>query len=269
MFSKPHQPTKQPTDANLLLTIVDRIPTDLRNVDQWVPWRRLEREGRWVKAPHTCTGSLADVTNPRHLSSFEKVLRFAIRFGFFLGFVFTLWDPFCGVDLDNIWPSDAAEAALWAMGIIDRFHDTYMEGSPSDKGVKIWCRAQAPRCGRWPVEGGAIEVYDRSRFFALTGRSNRVTVVADHAADIQALVANLDENRRRYHYAQERGIPGVIPQGQRHNTLLSLGGTMFRRGMTLEAIEAALLITDEKQCDPPRGPEHIHKLVASMAKWKR
>jgi hypothetical protein len=39
--------------------------------------------------------------------------------------------------------------------------------------------------------------------------------------------------------------------------------------MTLEAIEAALLITDQKQCDPPRGPEHVHRLVASMTEWKR
>src|SRR5215471_11052039 len=82
-----------------LLTISDRMPPALRDVDQWVPWRYLERDGKWVKAPHTCTGTLADVTNPRYLSSFEAVLRFAIQSGFFLGFVFTPLDPFCGIDL--------------------------------------------------------------------------------------------------------------------------------------------------------------------------
>jgi hypothetical protein len=39
--------------------------------------------------------------------------------------------------------------------------------------------------------------------------------------------------------------------------------------MDLEGIEAALLIVNAKQCDPPYAPEHVHKIVASMQRWER
>jgi hypothetical protein len=213
-------------------------------------------------------GYRADVTNPEHWSTFEFALKAAARPGFAdgVGFVFTGDDPFCGIDLDNCYPSDAAECAPWAEGILERLGDTYSEESPSAKGVKIWCCARSPRCGRWLVEYGAIEIYDRLRFFTVTGRSAGITSITDHQADVAALVANLDEGR---HESRLQTIPDVIPQGQRHNTLVSLGGTMWGRGMVAEAVEAALLVTNQKQCDPPYSPDHIRKIVASMAHWRR
>jgi hypothetical protein len=51
-------------------------------------------------------------------------------------------------------------------------------------------------------------------------------VIADHHADIDALVANLDECRHH----EARVISGTIAPGDRHNTLISLAGTMWRRG---------------------------------------
>jgi hypothetical protein len=152
------------------------------------------------------------------------------------------------------------------MGILDRFRDTYSEVSPSGSGVKIWCKAKAPRCGRWPIGQGAIEIYDHRRFFTVTGRSAGVFAVADHQADIEALVANLDQVR---HKAQARVIPSVIPRGQRHNTLVSLAGTMWRRGMCADAVEAALLETNQRQCDPPYPGQHINQIIHSMHTWSR
>jgi hypothetical protein len=184
-----------------------------------------------------------------------------------LGFVFAPDDPFCGIDLDNCYPSDAAECAPWAKEILDRFADTYTEESPSGTGVKIWCRAKAPRCGKWLIRAGAIEIYDHARYFAATGQSNGVLTIADHQADVESLVAYLDEGNPIRPRAAV--IPLQIPQGQRHDTLLSLGGTMFRRGMSLEAIEVALAETNQRQCDPPYDREHIRKMVESMAEWER
>jgi hypothetical protein len=213
-------------------------------------------------------GYLASVTNANHWSSFDDVIKAVNRPGFAdgIGYVFTEWDPFCGLDLDNIWLSDADEGAPWAMRILQKFGDTYSEVSPSGAGVKIWMKAKAPRCGKWPIEYGTIEVYDCARFFTVTGRSAGVTTITDHQADVDALVANLDEDRRQQPCA---AIPNVIPQGQRHNTLVSLAGTMWRRGMCPEAIAAALLATNQQQCNPPHSPEHVHKIVESMRRWAR
>ena len=247
------------------------IPDELIALHQFVLWRYQVRDGKQTKVPHTFMGYQADVTNPEHWTTFECALKFAARPGFAdgIGFVFTTADEFSGLDLDNCYPSDAAECAPWAAGILEKFNDTYSEVSPSDKGVKIWCKAKAPRCGRWPIGAGAIEVYDRARFFTVTGRSAGVSVITDHQADVELLIANLDEGRPQRAQVQSRTVPSIIQQGQRHPMLLSLAGTMWRRGMCAAAIEAALLATNEKQCDPPHSPEHVHKIVESMHRWVR
>src|SRR4030095_13695870 len=245
------------------------IPDELIARRQFVLWRYEERDGRCTKVPYQCTGYRASSTNPEHWSDFGFALKMAQRPGFCdgLGYVFSPDDPFCGLDLDHIWRSDADEGAEWGMRILDRFADTYSEVSPSEGGVKVWCRAKAPRCGRWPIEYGAIEIYDHSRFFTLTGRSSRVHVITNHQSDVEALVANLDEDRAATPSQTIAG--GTIPQGQRHNTLVKLAGGMWRRGLTAEAIEAALLITDAKQCAPPHGPAHVRLIVQSMQRWER
>jgi hypothetical protein len=213
-------------------------------------------------------GYPASVTNPEHRSTYENALAAASRPGFAdgIGFVFVAGGGLCGIDLDDCFLSDAAEMAPWAAGVVERFSDTYCEISPSRRGVKIWCRAASPRCGRWEMDSGALEIYDRERFFTVTGQStNNVYEIADHCADVEALVGCLDQGRRH----ESRVIPATIPKGQRHRTLLSLAGTMHRRRMLPEAITAALLVTNERQCAPPYPSDHIHKLIQSMEKWER
>jgi hypothetical protein len=257
------------------IILAANISSQLRGRKQWVLWRYQTRKedptAKPTKVPIQATGYPASVTNPNHWSSFDHVYnvwRRQIVQCDGIGYVFNEDDPFTGVDLDALWQSDADEGAQWALRILERFGDTYSEVSPSDHGVKIWCRAKAPRCGRWPIGTGAIEIYDRVRFFTVTGRSAGVTDVTDHQVDIELLVSNLDapEEGRTRTYTP---ISDIIPQGQRHTTLVSLAGTMWKRGLTLEAIEAALQITDQKQCNPPHGPEHIRKIVASMTRWAR
>lgn len=249
------------------------VPDELIALPQWVLWRYIQKPGepKPTKVPHTCMGYRASHSNPDHWSTFEFALKAAARPGFAdgVGFVFTADDPYCGIDLDNVWQSDADEGAEWATEILERFNDTYLEESPSGHGVKIWCQAKAPRCGKWPVEYGAIEIYDRNRFFTVTARSNRVLTVADHQQDIERLIQNLGNNGNAAGRAPVIRIDRCIPQGQRHNTLVSLAGSMWRRGMCVGAIEAALLKTNEEQCDPPHSPEHVHKIVESMQRWER
>jgi primase-polymerase (primpol)-like protein len=249
--------------------IPGNIPPELIELQRWILWRYESRDGKVTKAPYTFMGYRASVTNPEHWTTFECALKFAARPGFAagVGFVFADTDCFCGIDLDDVWQSDADEGAPWAMEILERFADSYQEVSPSDNGTKIWVRAKTPRCGRWPIGAGAIELYDRNRFFTVTGRHTGILAVTDHQHDVELLVANLE--RRQHPLTQTRTIPDTIPQGQRHNTLVSLAGSMWRRGMTPEAIMAALLVTDQRQCDPPHGPEHIHKIVESMQRWPR
>lgn len=61
-------------------------------------------------------------------------------------------------------------------------------------------------------------------------------------------------------------IDDVITKGKRHTSLVSLAGTMRRRGMGREAIEAALLATNEAQCDPPKPEQEVKDIAEWAAK---
>jgi len=62
-------------------------------------------------------------------------------------------------------------------------------------------------------------------------------------------------------------IPDRIAQGTRNTTLTSLAGTMRRRGMTKDAIEAALLQENRQRCDPPLPGEEVMAIAASVAQY--
>ena len=59
-----------------------------------------------------------------------------------------------------------------------------------------------------------------------------------------------------------------ISQGSRNETLASLAGTMRRRGMTPEAIEAALLAENTVKCNPPLLDDEVIKIAASVARYE-
>jgi hypothetical protein len=57
-----------------------------------------------------------------------------------------------------------------------------------------------------------------------------------------------------------------IPQGQRNATLASLAGSMRRRGMSQEAIEAALLV-ENTRCSPPMPEGEVLAVAASIGRY--
>lgn len=64
------------------------------------------------------------------------------------------------------------------------------------------------------------------------------------------------------------GVGGAIPEGQRNNTLMSLAGTMRRRGMSARAIEAALLVTNSERCHPPLLEDEVRKIASSVSRYE-
>ena len=58
-----------------------------------------------------------------------------------------------------------------------------------------------------------------------------------------------------------------IPDGQRGDVLMSIAGTMRRRGMSRDAIEAALLITNKERCKPPCNESRIRKIAESVCNY--
>ena len=81
-----------------------------------------------------------------------------------VGFVFQMYDPYVGIDLDKCITDDGA-ISPWAQEIIDSTK-SYTEISPSGKGLHIITKG---KWGRGSRKGG-LEVYDRERYFTMTGR---------------------------------------------------------------------------------------------------
>ena len=152
-----------------------KIPQALRDRDQWCLWKFAND----TKLPFQRNGKMAASDNPKTWCDFAGAVAEYERSGFAgIGYFFAADDPFCGVDLDGCRNPETGEVSLWARDIIARF-DTYAEVSPSQTGIKLFV------IGRNPMESGKkkkvplvakvsgkepqIEVYDRLRYFAVTG----------------------------------------------------------------------------------------------------
>jgi integrase len=60
----------------------------------------------------------------------------------------------------------------------------------------------------------------------------------------------------------------TIAEGGRNAALMSLGGTMRRRGMALKAIEAGLLKQNEACCKPPLPASEVRDIARSVARYE-
>jgi hypothetical protein len=161
----------------------DGIPAELKALPQWVCWRWVRRDGKWTKVPvNPRTGKNARPNDPATAADFDTALKRCRlqpdRYAG-LGFLFTPSDPYTGVDLDDARDPETGDIDPWAAELLAAL-DGYAEVSPSGTGAKVIVRAVKPagRCqGRY--QGHKVEVYDRGRFFALTGHG-----LPDSTADI-------------------------------------------------------------------------------------
>ncbi|MFA4836455.1 MAG: primase C-terminal domain-containing protein, partial [Dehalococcoidia bacterium] len=63
-------------------------------------------------------------------------------------------------------------------------------------------------------------------------------------------------------------IPAKISAGERDATLTSAAGSMRKRGMSISAMEAALLTTNAEQCDPPLAEADVLKIARSVGRYE-
>lgn len=143
------------------------VPSELKASPQWVCWclGAARPEGKREKVPHDPrTGAAAKVNDPATWATFEEAIAAAHRYDG-IGFVLTASSPFVGVDLDGCRNPETSAIEARARAIVDRLA-SYTEASPSGTGVHVIVRGRLP-AGRRKRDG--IEMYDRGRFFTVTG----------------------------------------------------------------------------------------------------
>jgi hypothetical protein len=198
---------------------VENIPQELCEHKQWVVWCKVKRKGKLTKVPlDPKTGGAASSTDSSTWGTFEQAIQTCRNDSKLagVGFVFTMDDSFCGVDLDDSISSDNGQLKPWAQSIINQL-DSYTEISPSGSGVKVFLKARKPgnRC-RKVYHDGEVEIYDRDRFFTLTGRrlQEAPTVVEDRREALNALyyeILGTDDDKPAILTLPSPGGNGQVP----------------------------------------------------------
>src|SRR5215212_4252381 len=95
-------------------------PDSMKDLEQWLAWRREKRHGEWTKIPYSpLTKTKADTTIPETWASYEEAVKACKDHGYDgIGFVFTPDDDLCGVDLDKCLDPDTGVIEGWAQEII-------------------------------------------------------------------------------------------------------------------------------------------------------
>lgn len=154
---------------------MNMIPQELRDYAQWICWQYVEkqvkREGnvvkRQVKMPfNPNTGKPAKVNDPLTWGTYEEACRSAYLYDG-IGFVFTEYDPFVGIDIDHCITDGVMTKESYKL--MKRF-GSYCEKSPSETGIHIIIKGNI-RDGRKGARNGKMEVYSQDRYFTVTGNS--------------------------------------------------------------------------------------------------
>jgi putative DNA primase/helicase len=166
------------------------VPAELKARDQWVVWRKVVRKGKSTKVPFRSLvpHAEASTTDESTWSTFDEAMDAASDGSNRLhgiGFVFSPEDGLAGIDLDNCLDEEGTMQP-WARSILDRVPG-YAEVSPSGRGVKLFVASEVPhgkgrKVSKLGDGSGAVEVYDRGRYFTVTGR----VFTASHRAIVDA-----------------------------------------------------------------------------------
>lgn len=172
------------------------IPDYLKEFDQWVVWKN--DGGKRPYAPWTHVRHPVDPLDPGNWTSYEQAVRL-VKYREFegLGFVFTEDDDVVGVDLD-----DGVERVDTSGGkvelelrdehrqIVDALN-SFTEISQSGTGLHVFVRGEVG--GQVVDKDAEVEVYDRGRFFSMTGKH-----VPKFGLEVEKRQSDLDRLKKRY-----------------------------------------------------------------------
>ena len=202
--ASPEKPSTLPVNP-------DGIPAELKARPQWVCWRWQRRNERWTKVPvDPRTGSSAKANDRSTWGDFGDTLkRYQAQPDKYagIGYEFDAADPFAGVDFDDARDPATGDIDPWAAELLQAL-DGYAEVSPSGTGAKAIVRAAklAGACTGYS-DGHKVEVYDRGRFFALTGHT-----LPGSRADVPERQATFDAVYRRLFSKPDSGRADQTPK---------------------------------------------------------
>jgi primase-polymerase (primpol)-like protein len=136
------------------------VPAELRERDRWIRHQQ--------KRPMAVGGWWASVTDPSHWSTYEDAADSPHGDG--LGFVLNGDGVIC-IDLDDCVVDGVPN--LLARDLLRSLPKTYVEFSPSGRGLHVWGFGTLEAGRKFQRDGLKIEVYPNGRYLTVTGRAYR------------------------------------------------------------------------------------------------
>jgi predicted P-loop ATPase len=182
-----------PTDgpSRWLSPIYENMPALPREHARWLRWT-VDGAGRKVPRANKRPDVNTNANNPTNWCSFDELLKAPDLLngpGFALGAV-EGGPTFSGIDLDDCRNPVSGAIQPWAQAIIREMH-SYTEVSPSGKGIKIFITGALRDEDDSQRKVYQLEIYDRKRYFAVTGHhlGGTPTTVEPRDAQLRDLYA--------------------------------------------------------------------------------
>ncbi|HDR4948971.1 TPA: DNA primase [Bacillus cereus] len=148
----------------------ENIPEELKELPQWCCFTLQQRGEKMTKIPIDAnTGQLGKSNDESTWATFEVAMAAMDRFNCDgIGFYFK--PPYFGIDMDHVQEEIRRyQAGDHEENMVSEFVEmmcSYTEYSVSGNGIHIIAKGELPKGGR---RKGNVEMYDRGRFFAMTG----------------------------------------------------------------------------------------------------
>lgn len=157
----------------------DNIPQRLKDTAQFCCWQYETIKGKQTKVPYgPVTGHKARTNQPTTFTTFDGAI---VALANYDGMGIRVANGIAGIDLDHCMKNGTL--LPWAREIVDKFHDTYIEISPSGAGIRIFCLVPEQfsyDTDVYYIKKGDIEVY----IPGFTNRFLTVTVNALNQEDV-------------------------------------------------------------------------------------
>ena len=193
-----------------------KIPQEMKQTRRWICYRVEVREEKQTKVPYNAiNGSWAKSNDPDTWTTFRVAIMGCIKYsfdgiGFMLGEDTNTGLCYFGIDLDNHADQNGNKPMTE-----DQFYDfstefvnalqSYTEYSHSGEGIHIICRGTLPTGARRKANV-AVEMYDKGRFFTMTGNTINELPINDRTEEVKPLwekylntkAEEIDDNFSRY-----------------------------------------------------------------------
>ena len=155
---------------------------------------------------------------------------------------------------------------LYLLWLLDAF-------APAEHLASAVANVQARLARVWSARGWTLDnTTDLARVLRLPGTTNRKT----HPGKPVRVLGEVGPRYPLSAFTQNGSTrPGpaasgelVIREGQRNVLLTSLAGSLRRRGVSPEALEAALLAINRVQCDPPLPENEVKTIAKSVGRYE-